>query len=73
MTNDECRFRFLIVYIKNGAKNTSKIWRQIFLANANLNGQSIATNQGQAVNISIPHPHKIILNIVQDFIDRDIN
>ena len=29
MTNDECKFRSLIVCIKNGAKNTSKIWTAI--------------------------------------------
>ena len=37
-----------------------------------MESQLITTNQGQAVNISIPHPHKIILNIVQDFNNRDI-
>ena len=45
MTNDECRYRSLIVCMKNGAKNPSKIWRQIFLANANLNGLLKATNK----------------------------
>ena len=36
-----------------------------------VDSQSITTNQGQEVNISIPHPHKIILNIVPDFNNWD--
>ena len=47
MMNDECRFQSLIVCIKNGANNPTKIWRQIFLANANLNGLTIDNNQSR--------------------------
>ena len=47
MTNNECKFRSLIVCMKNGAKNSSKIWRQILLANANLNGLAIDKNQSR--------------------------
>ena len=58
-------------------KNPSKIWRQIFLANANLNGLAIDNNQSRTSSEHFDpplfqNPHKIILNIVQDFNNRDI-
>ena len=63
--------------MKNGAKNPSKIWRQIFLTSANLNGLAIDNNQSRTSSEHFDpplfqNPHKIILNIVQDFNNRDI-
>ena len=53
-------------------KNPSKIWCQIFLANANLNGLAIDNNQSRTSSEHFSPPlfqnlHKIILNIGQDF------
>ena len=77
MTNDECRLRSVIVYMKMAPKNPSKIWRQIFLANANLNGLAIDNNQPRTSSEHFDpplfqNPHKIILNIAQDFNNQDI-
>ena len=58
-------------------KNPSKIWRQSFLVNANLNGLTIDSKQSRTSSEHFDpplfqNPHKIILNIVQDFNNRDI-
>ena len=58
-------------------KNTSKICLQIFQTNANLSGLAINNNQSRTSSEHFDpplfqNPHKIILNIVQDFNNRDI-
>ena len=81
MTNDECRFQSLIVCLKN----PSKILCQIFLANANLNGLAIGSNQSRTSSKHFDTPffqnpykimaeaesnHSLSLNLVNTHFDH---
>ena len=76
MTNDECRFPSLIVYMKNSAKKSLQNLAPNLSSQANLNGLAIDNNQSRTSSERLDpplfqNPHKIILNIVQDFNNQD--